>query len=76
MFRNVVTDTEQGGREGTDRYPTSLSAWNLPGDFASGVDAALEGIGSYDGKAYFFRGDKYVCYDGAANDVDPATRPA
>jgi len=51
-------------------YPLALSAWNLPGDFASGIDAALNGQGKYAGKAYFFKGDQYVRYDWNRDKVD------
>jgi len=52
-------------------YPASLGLWNLPGAFLDGIDAALNGSGSYDGKAYFFRGNGYVRYDWASGNVDP-----
>jgi hypothetical protein len=51
-------------------YPLALSGWNLPGDFASGIDAALNGLGKYAGKAYFFKGDQYVRYDWNQDKVD------
>jgi hypothetical protein len=44
-------------------YPASLSAWNLPGAFQTGVHAALNGEGPYQDRAYFFRGTEYVAYD-------------
>jgi hypothetical protein len=53
----------------------SVSAWNLPGEFASGIDAALNGEGAYIGKAYFFRGDQYVRYDWATNQIDNGPVP-
>lgn len=31
--------------------------------FSGGIDAALSGQGSFEGKAYFFKGDKYARYD-------------
>jgi Hemopexin len=53
-----------------DGYPQPLSAWNLPGPFATGIDAALNGQGPYIGKAYFFRGNQFVRYDWLQNKVD------
>jgi uncharacterized protein YjbJ (UPF0337 family) len=53
-----------------DGYPQPLSAWHLPGGFASGIDATLDGKGQFEGKAYFFRGDQYVRYDWAQDKVD------
>ena len=44
-------------------YPKKLSTWNLPGDFANGIDAAVNGQGAYKGKIYFFKGDQYLRYD-------------
>ncbi|HEY9662467.1 MAG TPA: hemopexin repeat-containing protein, partial [Allocoleopsis sp.] len=53
-----------------DGYPLPISAWHLPGNFASGIDAALNGQGQYAGKAYFFKGDQYVRYDWQQDKVD------
>jgi hypothetical protein len=50
-------------------YPAPLSAWNLPGIFATGVRAALNGEGPYQDKAYFFRGAEYVSYDWSTDQV-------
>jgi Hemopexin len=51
-------------------YPQPLTAWHLPGKFASGIDTAINGEGQYEGKAYFFRGDRYVRYDWTQDTVD------
>lgn len=48
----------------------SLDDWNLPAPFDLGVDAAINGQGSFSGKAYFFRGAEYVRYDWASGHVD------
>ncbi|KAB1144992.1 hypothetical protein F7R91_20160 [Streptomyces luteolifulvus] len=50
-----------------DYGPFYVSGWNLPGAFTTGVDAALNGGAQHQGKAYFFRGDKYVTYDWNTN---------
>ena len=52
-------------------FPAPLSAWNLPAEFARGVDAALNGDGPFAGKAYFFKGARYVRYDWATDRCDP-----
>jgi hypothetical protein len=44
-------------------YPKNLSVWNLPGNFAHGVDAAINGEKGFEGFAYFFKGNEYVKYD-------------
>jgi hypothetical protein len=49
--------------------PASLALWNLPPVFATGVDSALTGQGSYAGKAYFFKGKQYVSYDWATGQI-------
>jgi hypothetical protein len=57
-------------------YPLPLSAWNLPNDFCTGIDAAVNapanygGGGKYYGKAWFFKGGEYVRYDWGSNSVD------
>ncbi len=44
-------------------YPKSLSLWNLPPSFLTGIDAALNGDGKYKKYVYFFKNDEYVRYD-------------
>src|SRR5436305_1108682 len=56
-----------------DGYPMMLTSWGLPVLFASGIQAALNGQGPYDGKAYFFKGTKYIRYDWANDQIDGAT---
>lgn len=43
--------------------PGPLTDWNLPGAFASGVDAALAGEGVWGGKVFFFKGPNFVEFD-------------
>jgi hypothetical protein len=47
-----------------------LTAWNLTGSFLDGVDAACNGREDFDGKAYFFKGDRYSRYDWASGTLD------
>lgn len=54
-----------------DGYPQPLGEWNLPEDFAHGIDAAINGVGQYVGKAYLFRGNRYLRYDWSTDSVDP-----
>jgi GMP synthase-like glutamine amidotransferase len=39
-----------------------LSNWGLPEEFQSGIDGACNGYRPYEGKAYFFKGSRYVRY--------------
>lgn len=55
-----------------DQPPAPLTAWGLSGNFAQGIDAALEGQGQQLGKLYFFKGDQYVRYDWATEQIDQA----
>jgi hypothetical protein len=43
--------------------PAPVSDWNLPRFFAGGLHVALNGEGPFQGKAYFFRGPKWIQYD-------------
>jgi GMP synthase-like glutamine amidotransferase len=48
---------------GIDQEPANtVAAWNLPADFAGGIDAALAGAGNYADYAYFFKGNRYARY--------------
>lgn len=54
-----------------DFGPASIATyWLLPEPFASGIDAAINGEGAFEGKAYFFKGGQYVRYDWAQKQVD------
>lgn len=48
-----------------------LTAWRLPTDFATGVDAAVSGVGPYDTYTYFFKGGRYVRYSWVSDTTDP-----
>jgi hypothetical protein len=56
-------------------YPAPLEAWSLPGVFADGIDAAVEGFGFDFGKAFFFKDDQYLRYDWETNSVDGGPAP-
>ncbi len=53
-------------------YPKKIAGnWpGLPADFASGIDAAINGQGRFAGKCYLFKGDSYVRYDWASDRTD------
>ena len=36
---------------------------SFPSDFYRGIDAAISGKGKFTGKAFFFKGDRYIQYD-------------
>jgi hypothetical protein len=54
----------------TERRP--LARWDRERafPFPGGIDAALNGQGPYEGKAYFFKGDRYARYDWKEDRVD------
>jgi hypothetical protein len=54
-------------------YPISTTVgWqNMPLGFTGGFDAVINGEGQYSGKAFFFKGDKFVRYDWMNDQVDP-----
>jgi peptidyl-Lys metalloendopeptidase len=54
-------------------YPKNIAQnWhNLPAGFTGGFDAAVNGRGPFAGKAYFFKGGRYLRYDWAADRADP-----
>jgi peptidyl-Lys metalloendopeptidase len=54
-------------------YPKNIADnWhNLPAGFTGSYDAAVNGQGPFAGKAYFFKGDKYIRYDWASDRADP-----
>jgi hypothetical protein len=51
----------------------SWSGW--PANFATGIDASLQGTADYEGKAWFFKGNQYLRYDLASDKVELAPRP-
>lgn len=54
-------------------YPQNIAQnWhNLPAGFTGGFDATVNGRGPFAGKAYFFKGDRYIRYDWASDRADP-----
>jgi hypothetical protein len=60
---NWQTDSTEGTK--------SLAAWNLPGDLATGVSAALNGGGDFTDFAYFFKGSQYARYQWSTDSASP-----
>jgi hypothetical protein len=64
---------------GDDRYdPWSRIDAGWPGwppSLATGVDAAVQGTGAFEGKAYFFKEGSYLRYDLQADRVDSGPTP-
>ncbi len=54
-------------------YPKMIAGrWDgWPMDFNQGIDAAVSGAGPFKGKAYFFKGDRYIRYDWETDRIDP-----
>jgi pimeloyl-ACP methyl ester carboxylesterase len=61
--------------EKVDQGAVPIASWNFPPDFKSNLDAALNGMGKYAGKVYFFKGDKYIRYDWRSEKVDQGAVP-
>lgn len=53
-----------------DVGPASLAAWGLKGEYAKGIDAAVNGQGKLFGKTFFFKGKTFVRYDWATDRID------
>lgn len=51
-------------------YTGFLTEWGLTGNFAAGIDTAINGEGPWLGKLYFFKGDQYVRYDWVSGTID------
>jgi hypothetical protein len=61
---------------GEVNYPKPMSEWRLPSDFELGIDGCLPGAAKFAGRAYFFRGGRYVSYDwktGQVSEIKPLT---
>jgi hypothetical protein len=54
-------------------YPKMIAGrWDgWPMDFTRGIDAAVNGAGPFKGKAYFFKGGRYIRYDWESDRTDP-----
>lgn len=44
-------------------YPKGISLWKLTGNFAHGIDAAINGMKQFEGFGYLFKDGEYVTYD-------------
>lgn len=55
------------------RIDANWPGW--PASMSTGVDAALQGTGSFEGKAYFFNESSYLRYDLQADRVDGVPTP-
>lgn len=56
--------------QAVDGYPLPLALWNLPAQFASDIDGAVNGQAKFKGKAYFFKDGLYTRYDWKNNKTD------
>lgn len=67
FFKGNRYDRYDWATEKFDLVDQDLALWRLPAEFLSGVDAVLEGQGPFQGRTYFFKGNKYVAYIWAAD---------
>lgn len=68
--------------EGADRedrvegpLPIAPNWGDWPVKFSTGIDAALQGTGAYEGKAWFFKGHEYLRYDIINDRVELGIKP-
>jgi hypothetical protein len=65
--------------DGNDEFSSFLridANWpGWPPSFATGIDAALQGTGDYDGKIWFFKGNQYLRYDLPTDQVEFQPKP-
>jgi hypothetical protein len=68
---NIARDIVEMGPE------PIVGNWNWPAAWTNGIDAAIHGIGVYDGTAWFFRGAEYIRYNLERDQLEvPPTRIA
>lgn len=72
-FRYFEQPGGQDRHEPWARIDTNWSGW--PPSMATGVDAALQGTGTFEGKLYFFNEGSYLRYDIQTDRVDGGPTP-
>ena len=63
LFRGDKYITYDWKKDSVVGTAKSLSEWNLPAPFSSGVDAVVNGFGSYSDYCYFMKGNQYISYN-------------